>query len=202
MNQTPKSLFPWYKKVDLSDKEHWREYIFPNGERVRIESPQYLIVSDNGHRIKGGDGVCYYIPYGWLYLIFYPRKEQGFYCEENDKIDPAEDECEMPIEKTLFKEEGEPKPRLIDVPGGTKFDYSAIYEDLKKRVSETFQSSVSAFCRFLTNQVDNADRNNNTIEGQTLDRVGEKFTSLFHSWMETEDESEEEPDQCSTESTE
>lgn len=73
----------------------------------------------------------------------------------------------------------------------------------RDHLNKTVSDLCDAFCRFLTNQVDNADRLGSTIEAQTLDRVGEKFTSLFYSWMkEEQDESEEEePEQSSTEST-
>ena len=64
------------------DNEKWREYRFPNGEYVRIESPLKIIVSKNGHRIiaKSGDGVpeSHYIPTGWIHL-YWEGKEKPAY---------------------------------------------------------------------------------------------------------------------------
>jgi len=85
MKPTNKSLFPYYTKIDLSEREDWREYRFPGGETVRIENPQFLIVSDNGHRIGCGEGggLSYYIPYGWICLMWRNRgdRKENFYCE-------------------------------------------------------------------------------------------------------------------------
>lgn len=82
MKPTPKSLLPYYSKLDLSPLEEWREYIFPGGETIRIDSPQFLIVSDNGHRIGAGE-ISHYIPYGWIHLCWKnkPERKEGFYCE-------------------------------------------------------------------------------------------------------------------------
>lgn len=69
MKQTKKSLMVWGKQVDIS-KENYRVYVFPGGDEVRIFRPQYLIVSDNGHRIADINDVSHYIPYGWLHLYW------------------------------------------------------------------------------------------------------------------------------------
>jgi len=56
--------------VDISS-EHWREYRFHNGEKVRIEAPLKLNVSDSGgHRIFDATGVSHYIPAGWIHLMW------------------------------------------------------------------------------------------------------------------------------------
>lgn len=83
MKQTSKSLIPYYTKINLSDREDWREYIFPGGETVRIENPQFLIVSDNGHRIGCGE-LSHYVPYGWIDLIWKNKdgRTENFRCEE------------------------------------------------------------------------------------------------------------------------
>lgn len=83
MKPTNKSLLPYYKKIDLSSREDWREYRFPGGEVVRIENPQFLIVSDNGHRIGCGD-ISHYVPYGWIDLCWRNKTErtENFYCEK------------------------------------------------------------------------------------------------------------------------
>ncbi len=59
-----------YDWKDIS-AEAWREYTFPGGSIYRIERPEQLAVKttpDNGdsHRIVCADGVCHYIPRGWI----------------------------------------------------------------------------------------------------------------------------------------
>ncbi len=83
MRQTPRTLFPFYTKIDLIDKEVCRAYIFPGGEKVTIHNPQCLIVSDNGHRIQDACGISHYIPYGWIHLYWENKGERSFYCEDN-----------------------------------------------------------------------------------------------------------------------
>ena len=85
MKQTDKSLFPFYKEIPLKEREEWREYRFPGGELVRIEKPQYLIVSDNGHRLLDGDGRSHYVPYGWIHLCWENKGDHEFYCKNPDK---------------------------------------------------------------------------------------------------------------------
>ncbi len=80
MKQTSKTLFPWAQKVDLSDKEERRTYRFSGGEFVVIDSPQFLIVSDNGHRLLDGHGTSHYVPYGWIELTWTNKGERSFYC--------------------------------------------------------------------------------------------------------------------------
>lgn len=88
MKQTSKSLLPYYTKINLSDREDWREYRFPGGEIVKIKNPQFLIVSDNGHRIGCGK-VSHYIPYGWIDLTWQNKagRTENFRCEEKAQGD-------------------------------------------------------------------------------------------------------------------
>lgn len=87
MKPTKKSLLPYYTKLDLSKWEEYREYIFPGDEVVRIDNPQFLIVSDNGHRVGAGE-ISHYIPYGWIQLRWKnkPERKEGFYCEAPDEM--------------------------------------------------------------------------------------------------------------------
>lgn len=48
--------------------EEYREYVFPGGEIVKIESPLQLNVSKNGHRLFDAQGVSHYVPQGWIHL--------------------------------------------------------------------------------------------------------------------------------------
>lgn len=84
MQQTEKSLLPFYKEIDLTGKELWREYRFPGNEIVRLEEPVTLIISDNGHRIVTADGMSHYIPYGWIHLSWEPPADRAknFICQE------------------------------------------------------------------------------------------------------------------------
>lgn len=52
-----------YNFDDISS-EVYRVYEFGD-ETVRIDQPEYLAVSDSGHRILDEDGESHYIPYGW-----------------------------------------------------------------------------------------------------------------------------------------
>jgi hypothetical protein len=67
MKQTERSLITWGKKIDLTH-ELYRVYEWPGGDKVRIERPLYLIVSDNGHRVVDSNYIAHYIPYGWIHL--------------------------------------------------------------------------------------------------------------------------------------
>ena len=82
MKPTEKSLIPYYEKIDLSKREEYRVYVFPNGEKVKIDNPQFLIISDNGHRIGAGE-FSHYIPYGWIDLYWKNKtdRKDNFYCE-------------------------------------------------------------------------------------------------------------------------
>lgn len=61
INGTPLSF------SDISSEEY-REYVFPGGEIVKIESPLQLNVSKNGHRLFDAQGVSHYVPQGWIHL--------------------------------------------------------------------------------------------------------------------------------------
>ena len=63
--------------LEFSDisSEVFREYIFPNNEKVHILSPLKLNVSKSGgHRILDNAGVSHYIPAGWIHLRWQARK--------------------------------------------------------------------------------------------------------------------------------
>ena len=55
-----------YEFNDISS-ERWREYDFGDVD-VRIDDPQWLAVSENGHRVLDGDGVSHYIGFGGFYF--------------------------------------------------------------------------------------------------------------------------------------
>lgn len=83
MKPTKNSLFPYYEKIDLSEREEYRVYVFPNGEKVQIDKPTFLIVSDNGHRVGQGE-FSHYVPYGWIHLYWKNKigHNVNFYCQE------------------------------------------------------------------------------------------------------------------------
>ena len=55
-----------FRFVDISF-ELFREYIYPNGAKMRIENPIRLSVAkNNAHRITDASGLNYYIAPGWL----------------------------------------------------------------------------------------------------------------------------------------
>jgi hypothetical protein len=85
MKHTEKSLIDWNKKIDLSKKETSRTYRFPNNEFVTITKPQFVIISDNGHRLLDGDGISHYVPYGWIELTWGNVDERSFICLDSDK---------------------------------------------------------------------------------------------------------------------
>lgn len=49
--------------------EEYRVYEFPDNS-IKIKSPQYLNVSNNGHRLLDADGISHYIPFGWRHLYW------------------------------------------------------------------------------------------------------------------------------------
>jgi|SaaInlV_100m_DNA_5_1039725.scaffolds.fasta_scaffold23832_2 hypothetical protein len=52
--------------IDISS-EYWRTYLFPDGTTVKVDSPQYLHVSESGgHRIYDKGGESWYINSGWV----------------------------------------------------------------------------------------------------------------------------------------
>jgi hypothetical protein len=56
-----------YSFVDISTEEY-REYVFDNKIKVRIENPLKLAISATGHRVFSADGISHYIPFGWVHL--------------------------------------------------------------------------------------------------------------------------------------
>lgn len=63
------------------NNEAWRQYDFPNGGRVVIEQPVKLNVkrSERGdsHRLIDAQGICHYIPAGWIHLSWRPKDGVG-----------------------------------------------------------------------------------------------------------------------------
>lgn len=54
--------------TDIST-EGWREYVFPGGEIIRVDKPQWLSVAPSGgHRLLDINEVSHYIPKGWIHL--------------------------------------------------------------------------------------------------------------------------------------
>ena len=84
MKETEKSLIKFYEKIDISGKEEYRKYIFPGGDEVRIDDPEFLIVSDNGHRVFDANGYSHYVPYGWIHLYWKNIGDRSFLCEEKE----------------------------------------------------------------------------------------------------------------------
>lgn len=61
---------------DFADigSEEFREYVFPGGELVRIDSPLKLAVSESGgHRLFDRSGLSHYVPPGWVHLRWRAR---------------------------------------------------------------------------------------------------------------------------------
>lgn len=55
-----------FKKIP---NEEFRVYTFPDGNRVKIDKPQKLDVTENGHKIVDGNGNGHYVPYGWIHIF-------------------------------------------------------------------------------------------------------------------------------------
>jgi hypothetical protein len=54
--------------TDISSEQS-REYEFPGGNKVVIDSPMKLHVSaSGGHRIFDAEGISHYVPSGWIHL--------------------------------------------------------------------------------------------------------------------------------------
>lgn len=56
--------------------EATRTYTFPGQEEVTIYGVIKLHVSDNGHRLYTESGKSYYIPFGWISLMWIPEEGQ------------------------------------------------------------------------------------------------------------------------------
>ena len=59
---------------DISS-ESWREYLFSDGNVVRIDSPQYIHVSEQGHRVFDGNANSHYIPNKWIHLVWNVKQD-------------------------------------------------------------------------------------------------------------------------------
>lgn len=64
-----------YEFIDISSEEY-RIYSFPgnSADIITINEPQYLAVSENGHRILDNTGASHYVPKGWI-LLSWKAKE-------------------------------------------------------------------------------------------------------------------------------
>jgi hypothetical protein len=61
------------KELEFKDisSEAWREYVYPNGQRLRYEAPVALAVSKSGgHRLLTEDGVSHVIVAGFVAVDF------------------------------------------------------------------------------------------------------------------------------------
>lgn len=62
-----------FQFVDITS-ELFREYIYPNGAKIRIEFPLKLSVAqNNAHRVFDINGLSYYIPPGWISIVWKAR---------------------------------------------------------------------------------------------------------------------------------
>ena len=71
----------YFKDKEFADisTELYREYVFAKGERVRVDSPQWLNVSPSGgHRIIDGQCHSHYIPPKWIHLHWQVGEDE--YC--------------------------------------------------------------------------------------------------------------------------
>lgn len=68
------------KFVDISSEE-FRRYEFPGDAFVLIKQPLRLSVGPSGHRIFTADGICHYIPKGWIHLWWKVRDGQPHFVK-------------------------------------------------------------------------------------------------------------------------
>ena len=62
-----------FRFIDITS-ELFREYIYPNGAKIRIENPIKLSVAqNNAHRLFDMNGLSYYIPPGWISIVWKAR---------------------------------------------------------------------------------------------------------------------------------
>lgn len=57
-----------YEFTDISS-EKYRVYVFRDTE-VRIDLPQWLAVSENGHRVVDMAERSHYVPLGWVHVYW------------------------------------------------------------------------------------------------------------------------------------
>jgi len=62
-----------FRFVDITS-ELFREYVYPNGAKIRIDYPMRLSVAqNNAHRLFDMNGLSYYIPPGWISVVWKAR---------------------------------------------------------------------------------------------------------------------------------
>jgi len=62
-----------YRFVNISS-ELYREYLYVNGAKIRINYPLRLSVAqNNAHRVFDASGLSYYIPPGWIGIVWKAR---------------------------------------------------------------------------------------------------------------------------------
>jgi len=65
--------FSRFRFIDISS-ELFREYIYANGAKLRIDNPLRLSVApNNAHRVFDATGLSYYIPPNWLSIVWKAR---------------------------------------------------------------------------------------------------------------------------------
>jgi len=70
-----------YEFTDISS-EVCREYEFPGGHVVLIESPLFLSVAPSGgHRVLDAAGMSHYVPTGWLHLSWVAKDGQPHFVK-------------------------------------------------------------------------------------------------------------------------
>ena len=70
MSDQVKTNNPTLLFKDISS-ERYRTYIFPDCEKVSIQKPLALHVSKSGgHRVYDTQGKAWYIPKGWIALVW------------------------------------------------------------------------------------------------------------------------------------
>ncbi len=69
-------------KFDDISTEMFRQYEFPTGQVVRIESPLWLYVSKSGgHRLVDAAGISHYIPAGWGHLWWQVKDNAPYFVK-------------------------------------------------------------------------------------------------------------------------
>ena len=62
-----------FRFVNISS-ELFREYLYANGGKIRIENPLKLAVAkNNAHRLFDMSECCYYIPPNWIAIVWKAR---------------------------------------------------------------------------------------------------------------------------------
>jgi len=60
--------------IDISS-ELYRIYDFGNGLTVKVMYPLLISIKNTGHRIFDSNGMCHYIPSGWIHLKWFSGEE-------------------------------------------------------------------------------------------------------------------------------